>query len=412
MSKATTWLQVARSALDINGLKKPFFSQIGNLPLYVVPPNTPSSGFGDLAYRPVNCGFLHYFARVKDTDLKGAATAAHWSWWLQETKTKAPGGWSGFLYAANLPPLPAPQAPDKLPQSKIFRGTGVASLHDTLLDSREDVHFLFKADPFGTQSHGHNAQLGFQLNAFGDCLLPAVTYRDLHGSKFHYQWCHSTRAQNSVLVNGEGQLPHSPLATGRISESLFTPRWDYVRGEATAAYTGRITRAERAVVFVKPDMLVLYDDFAAAEPVGFQFMLHGLSAFTLDEFRQTLRLDQKHAGLMVKYLAPQPLAFTQTDGFTPPPKMRGSAAPFPNHWHVEAATRDKTTASDTITVLIPYRAGAFQEWQAERADTATASGVRITRGGKTIAIAFRKHGVASATWNGKPFDGPVTVEEP
>ena len=409
MTKVTTWMQVAYSALGIDGLKKPFFNQIGNLPLYVAPPNTPASGFGDLSYKPVNCGFLHYFARMKGADKNGAEAAARWSWWLEKTKTKAPTGWTGFLYAANLPPLPTPQSPEGLPQSKIFLGTGIASLHDTLKDSRDDVHFLLKADPFGTQSHGHNAQLGFQLNAYGDCLLPAITYRDLHGSKFHYQWVHTTRAQNSILVNGANQMIHSPFATGSIVDSRFTPQWDYVRGEATAAYTGLVSRAERAAVFVKPDIIVLYDDFAAPQPATFQFMLHGLSAFTLDEPAQTLRLEQPHAGLVVKYLAQQPLAFTQTDGFKPAPKMRNNASPYPNQWHVEAAMRQKTSASDTLTVLIPYRAGAYQAWTAERADTASASGVRITRAGKTIGIAFRKSGATAADWNGKHFDGPVIV---
>ena len=410
MTKVTTWMQVAHSALGIDGLKKPFFNQIGNLPLYVAPPNTPSSGFGDLSYKPVNCGFLHYFARMKGADPKGAEAATRWSWWLEKTKTKAPNGWAGFLYAANLPSLPVPQSPDGLPTSKIFRGTGIASLHDTLKDSRDDVHVLFKADPFGTQSHGHNAQLCFQLNAYGDCLLPATTYRDLHGSKFHYQWVHTTRAQNAVLVNGANQMIHSPFATGSIVDSRFTPQWDYVRGEATAAYTGLVSRAERAAVFVKPDIIVLYDDFAAPQPATFQFMLHGLSAFTLDEPRQTLRIEQKNAGLAVKYLAPQPLTFTQTDGFIPPPKMRGASSPLPNQWHVEASMRQRAAASDTLTVLIPYRiGGAAQAWTAERVDTATASGVRLTRDGKTIGIAFRKFGAKTAEWDGKPFEGPVVI---
>jgi hypothetical protein len=420
MTKITAWMQVARSALGIDGLKKPFFARLGNLPLYVVPPNTPSAGFGDLSYKPANCGFLHYFARMKGADPQGAAAAAHWAWWLQQTRTKSPNGWTGFLYAANLPPLPKPIPPADQPPSKIFRGTGLASLHDTLIDSRDDVHLLFKADPFGTQSHGHNAQLDIQLTAYGDCLLPACTYRDLHGSKFHYQWVHATRAQNSVLVNGANQLTHSTAATGNITEALLNRQstignqqspiaWDYVRGEATAAYTGLVTRAERAVVFVKPDVIVLYDDFVAPEPATFQFMLHGLSAFTLDETNQTLRIDQPHAGLAVKYLAPQPLAFTQTDGFIPPPKMRNGKAPFPNQWHVEAALRQKALASDTLTVLIPYRAGAYRAWTAERVDTATASGLRLTRDGKTIGIAFRKHGATRAEWDGKTFDEPAIV---
>jgi len=409
MTKVTTWMQVAHSALGIDGLKKPFFNQIGNLPLYVVPPHSPNAGFGDLSYRPASCAFLHYFARMKGADPAGAAAAGHWSWWLQQTRTREPGGVTGFLYAANLPPLPAPVPPTDRPQSMVFRGTGVASLHATLLDSRDDVHLLFKADPFGTSSHGHNAQLGIQLNAFGDCLLPACTLRDLHGSAFHYKWAHAARSQNTVLVNGANPLMHAATATGRILDARLTPDWDYVRGEATAAYTGAVTRAERAVLFIKPDLVVLYDDFAAPAPATFQFMLHGLSAFTLDEAAQTLRLTQKNASLAVRYFALQPLAFTQTDGFTPPPKMRNGRAPFPNQWHVEAAMRRPVMTSDTLTLLIPARAGKEEPWQAERIDSPTACGLRVTRGGKTLRIAFRKHGVSAAEWDGVAFDGPVAV---
>jgi hypothetical protein len=94
--------------------------------------------------------------------------AGYWRWWTEQWGMKGEGGILGFLYAANLPPLPAAQPPADLPPSKVFRGIGVASLHTTLLDSRDDVHFLFKSSPFGTQSHGHNPHNTFQLNAYGD----------------------------------------------------------------------------------------------------------------------------------------------------------------------------------------------------------------------------------------------------
>jgi hypothetical protein len=138
-------------------------------------------------------------------------------------------------------------------------------------------------------------------------------------------------------------------------------------------------------------------------------MLHGLAPFALDEAGQTLSLVQPNAALDVRYLAPQPLAFTQTGGFAPPPKMRNERLPFPNHWHVEAATRAPAAASDTLTLLLPRRAGKAEPWTAERLDTPTASGLKLTRGGKTLGIAFRKHGAAAAEWDGRLFDGPVAV---
>jgi hypothetical protein len=410
MSKAVWWLQAAQSALGIDGLKKPFFAQVGDYPLYIAPPHSPNAGFGDLAHRPPSNsvgGFMDYFIRAKGAQPDGAR-AAYWRWWTEQWGMKSEGGILGFLYAANLPPLPAPKAPADLPPSKVFRGIGVASLHTTLLDSRDDVHFLFKSSPFGTQSHGHNPHNTFQLNAYGDTLLTTCVYRDLHGSPFHYGWAHSTVAHNGLLVNGQGQIKHTAAPHGRIADARFTPGWDYLVGDATAAYGGRLKRFHRHVAFVKGDapLIVLYDDVAATEPSTFQFMLHALKSFSIDESRALLSVEQPRAGVTVKYLSPLPLAFRQWDGFDPKPDRE-----FPNQWHVEASTREPQEEIGVLTVIAPYRAGRRAEWKAERLETDNAVGVRVTREGAAVLIAFRKADAdGPAHWAGQTFDGPVLVK--
>jgi hypothetical protein len=343
---------------------------------------------------------MEYFTRAKGSQADGAR-AAYWRWWTEQWKMRGEGGVLGFLYKANLPPLPAAKAPTALPQSKIFHGIGVASLHSTLLDSKEDVHFLFKSSPFGTQSHGHNPHNIFQLNAYGESLLTTCTYRDLHGSKFHYQWVHSTVAHNGVLVNGEGQIKHTAAPHGRIVESKLTPDWDYIAGDATAAYGGRLERYQRRVAFVKPDVIVMYDDVAAAEPATFQFMLHALAEFKLDEGKSQISVEQPKAGVTVKYLSAAPLKFRQWDGFEPKPSKE-----FPNQWHVEAGTQDKQRAIGMLTVLLPYRAGQRAEWTTERLESNTALGARLQSKGKNILVGFRKNGVT-----GKASLGGVEFEE-
>ena len=400
MGKAVWWLQVAQSALGIDGLQKPFFAQVGDYPLYIAPPGSPNSGFGDLSFRPPSSGiggFMEYYLRVKGSQPDGQH-AAYWRWWTERWGMAGEGGILGFLYAANLPPLPAAKPPTDLPPSKVFHGIGVASLHTTLLDSRNDVHFLFKSSPFGTQSHGHNPHNTFQLNAYGDALLTTCVYRDLHGSKFHYQWAHSTAAHNGVLVAGEGQIKHTPAPHGRIVDSRFTPEWDYVVGDATAAYGDRLTRYQRHVIFVKGSAsgpqrvpyLVLYDDLEAKSPTTFQFMLHALAAFELDEGQQRLSVQQAHAGVDVQYLGPQPLAFRQWDGFTPPPTK-----PFPNQWHVEAGTREPSRQLGMLTILVPYRAGQRPDWTAQRVETNAGLGVRFTSGGQVQTVTFAPPGAAA-----------------
>jgi hypothetical protein len=211
----------------------------------------------------------------------------------------------------------------------------------------------------------------------------ACTYRDLHGSRFHYQWVHSTRAQNAVLVDGTGQLPHSALSTGKIVHEDFSAERDIVVGDATAAYEGRLRRALRHAILVKgpQPFVVLYDELVAAKPSTFQFMLHGLAAFDIKAAQARLRIVQPKAGLEIAYLSPVPLAFSQTDGFKPAPTRE-----FPNQWHVEAGTTTATDRIGMVTVLVPHRAGRELAWTALRRDTAEGIVVEVTLDGRTSTL--------------------------
>lgn len=443
MSKAVTWLQFANSALGIDGFKKPFFAQVGDYPLYVAPPGSPNMGFGDLSFRPPPQswgGFIEYFLRAGNSVVGQASSlssnagfqpdaasnpaapagkrpasphsqdaratnAGYWRWWTEQWQMRGEGGLMGFLYNANLPPLPPAKAPTDLPPSKIFHGIGVASLHTTLLDSANDVHLLFKSSPFGSQSHGHNPQNSFQLNAYGETLLTTCVYRDLHGSRFHTRWAWSTVAHNAVLVDGEGQIPHSATAMGRIVDSRLTPEWDYVEGDALAAYGGKLTRARRKIAFIKPDLIVICDDLAAPKPVSYQFMLHALSPFTVDENAGRLSAKQPKASVTAQYLSPTPLKFRQWDGYNPPPDRE-----FPNQWHVEAGTEAKLSELRMLTVIVPERAGHSATWRAERVESKSAVGARVLRDGKTTTLLFRNTDQGEASFKDIRFTGAIWIE--
>ncbi len=410
-SKVVWWLQAADAALGIDGLRKPFFAQVGDFPLYVAPPGSPNMGFGDLSFGRPNKGwggFLDYFVRAKGGQADAArARAGHWRWWAERWNMTPQDGILGFLYAARLPAPPASEPPRDLPTSKVFRGIGVASLHTTLLDSADDVHFLFKASPFGTQSHGHNAHNGFQLNAYGETLLPACTYRDLHGSRFHYEWAHATRSQNAVLVDGQGQIPHSAAPHGRIVDFRTSPSVDYVAGDATSAYGTRLRRYLRRVVFLKtPEpVLVLLDELESARPARFQFLLHGLAPFRIETEAAELTLRRTNATLRVQYLAGQPLEFRQWDGFDPAPSRE-----FPNHWHVEASTTREQERADVLTVLAPGKGRTLALLLAERRESASAVGLHLGAPGRGRTVAFRRTGHEGvAELDGRPFDAPFAV---
>jgi hypothetical protein len=236
-------------------------------------------------------------------------------------------------------------------------------------------------------------------------LLTTCVYRDLHGSRFHYQWAHNTKAHNAVLVNGEGQIPHTAAPHGRIVEFRASPEWDYVEGDATAAYGNRLTHYRRKIVFVKPHLIVICDDLAAPTASSFQFLLHALRPFTVDAAAARLVVEQSKAGVDVHYLTPVPLVFRQWDGYEPKPDKE-----FPNQWHVEAGTAAKRDKLQMLTVIVPYRAGARVESGAERLETDSAIGARVRIGGRSVLAAFRKTGVEGpCRLDGEQFDQSVFV---
>jgi hypothetical protein len=203
---------------------------------------------------------------------------------------------------------------------------------------------------------------------------------------------HTTRAQNAVLVNGEGQTPHSAQSRGEIVREQLGPAYDYIAGDATPAYAGRLEKAWRHVVFVKgtQPFIVMYDELIAPQPATFQFMLHALNAFIIDPRSARIRVEQPGAGVDLAYLSPVPLVYQQTDGFTPPPSRE-----FPTHWHLEAGTKQARREVGMVTVFVPHRAGESVEWAAYRTEETSSTLVEITVGGKRHTMRFPRPGVGA-----------------
>jgi hypothetical protein len=363
-------------------------------------------GFGDLSHRPPPAAwpFVHYF--IRDT------RNPYWAWWAGQWKIREQPDEPvlGFLWG-EMPPVAA-KAPDGLPTSKVFRGTGVAILNSTLTDAAGNVQVRFKSSPMGRRSHGHDPHNSFTLNAYGEALLVNNVYRDLYGSPFHAKWCWETLSQNALLVDGVGQAVHSAGPAGRIVASDFRGEVDYIAGEAAAPYQGRLRRYVRHILLLKPDVVLMVDDVESAAPARFQWMLHGLSEFTVDESAQQLRLDRGRAGVLVDYLADVPLKLRQWTGYEPGPDLRylasiGRADGIPPQWHVEAASGPASDRAWTVTVMRPYRSGTPAKGRvvAQRSPEGlkfsvpgTQVSVELKRAGDPFAV-IRKGG---ARWS---FDG-------
>ena len=377
IQRFTWWADIMREAMGIDAFDKPYFSQVGYYPMYLQPPGTKGGGFGDLTAHLVsaqNRGVMALFAAM--------AQNPYWQWYVEaHGEQPSEPGYVGFVRGA-LPRVAA-KRPVDLPTSRCFRGTGQAALNTNLEDARNNVEVIFKSSPFGSHSHGYEAQNSFLLYAFGERLLIRTGRRDIHGSEHHRQWMHHTKSVNCITVNGEGQLPNVSDAQGEILDFHTSEHLDYVSGEASRAYAGKLERFTRRILFVKPDAVLIFDTLCAPEPAQFEWRLHAPVEMDVRNQRD-IRVVNGAAACRVSFLWPDGLALSQTDRFEPPPRPRIKLIEY----HLTAVPSEPSRDQTFVTLLRPHRAGAAPsgEAQLETVDGGYAVTVPLTEGRAVVLL--------------------------
>jgi hypothetical protein len=168
----------------------------------------------------------------------------------------------------------------------------------------------------------------------------------------------STRSVNNITVNGRGQLPHSSASKGRIRGFRTSETLDLVVGEAGEAYRARVDDASlldrftRTIVFVKPDLVIVYDCLSAREESTFDYWLHATHPFQGDDPRKIhLTVDDVHCA--VSMLKPDGLELRQTNEYDPNPRPRIQL----REWHLTASTPRPTRRTEFVATYQAYRAG-------------------------------------------------------
>jgi hypothetical protein len=244
--------------------------------------------------------------------------------------------------------------PKGLPGSRAFKTIGWAGLHSDITRPDEDTCLIFKSSPYGSVSHSHADQNSFTIMKGGKALaIPSGHYGPSYGMPHHAEWTRSTRANNCVLVNGEGQVIRKAEANGRLIAFEDRKGYTYVAGDAAAAYMGKVTRFDRHILFLRPGLFLLLDDLKAPKPVRYQWMLHALEQMKLDGPRVVS--NRGGAQLEVILKCPTGLRLSQTDQFDPPynqgvpEEYQRDAA---NHWHVTAETETASAAARIAAVML------------------------------------------------------------
>ena len=289
-----------------------------------------------------------------------------------------------------------PEPPTGKPLAKLFPDIGWMAAHSQW--EAGGVTFAFKSGPFfGWDSgHDHADQNHFTVTAYGQRLIVDTGFYDWHASPHFLGWYMQSKAHNTVLVNGQGQMAFRAGADGVIGRFFHGNQHDYVMGEARHAYAKEVgaRRFERRIIYLRPDWFVIYDDLLAAEPAAYQWLLHTPCPVTISQQEQRLDYARGGAAIAAQFLLPQGLNITQTTGyeeFPPDGPFWGKRGKVPEEWHVCAETAARERQAVFLTVV---RAHRCEEGPLTAEAIAADNGVALKRkaDGQTMAL-FRRPGL-------------------
>ncbi len=313
-------------------IRRPFFRNTPYYKLYTNPPYAAMSPFGDAQEKPPGRGagrLMYCFSTL---------LADPYARWYADAARSGPGTMA-MSFALADDALEA-RPPVDLPRARVFPGVGLAAMHDNPADTRGNAYLVMRSSPLGSVSHGHADQNAFAIEAYGEALAIASGYYPWYGSPHHHEWTRSTKAKNCITFDGgQGQIQRSAKSRGRIARFVALDGFDYALGDAAEAYGGRLSRALRHVIHIRPGTFVIIDELAAPEPLSFEWNLHALDKMTIDAGRQLVSIKRNRAALSADFVRPRGLSFSQTDRFIPPPENG-----LPNQWRLTAAApKSKST---------------------------------------------------------------------
>lgn len=308
---------------------------------YFLPPGTPVGAFGDGAEQNLQENWARF-----GTAYTLFAPSPLGRWYASQLT----GGDPTRLELLLAPPAdssPAPY-PDGTPDGEFFPSIGWAGMHSRLSDPAR-VSVYFKSSSYGSFNHSHADQNSFAVNAGGRALAIDSGYYDDYDTPHWRQWYKQTRAHNAITFDGgQGQVvfeESGQLGPGLITDFEHRSEYDVVTGDATAAYGGALTEARRSLVYLRPNLVVVYDRLASATPRQWEWNIHALNAMTVMS-DQRISIQNESQSLCVDMLGGPPVRFAQTDLFTADPINDA-----PRQWHGVFSTVEPLGAAEFVALL-------------------------------------------------------------
>lgn len=329
-----------KHALGVNLWHSAWAQGYGRYIAYFLPPGTPTGMFGDeteTRYQDVWATQAKAYAARIPSPLA--------DWYARNQFGEKPAHLALLL----APPRDWSAMPGRLPagtpHAVHLEDIGWVAMHSDLGD-RARTSVYFKSSPFGSYNHSHADQNAFVIHAQGHALAIDSGYYDSYGSAHWKDWYKQTLAHNAITFDGgQGQLHDTMAAKGKVTRFEHHADYDFVTGDATAAYGGALTRAVRSIVYLRPDTVLVYDSLASATPRTWEWNLHALSRMK-ERGPRELEIKQNGVRMCVKLLDAPEGALLQTDQFTTPPQGK-----YPVQWHSRYASAENSLQARFLVLI-------------------------------------------------------------
>ncbi|MFN0186047.1 MAG: heparinase II/III family protein [Aquabacterium sp.] len=315
----TAWAKdVLRMTTGVDAWASGWARHVPHYLRHFAPAGQRAVAFGDAAERmdvAVEIGALAQLLAQRRPDVETRAYAA--------ATGPGPSRRTGLLWALAPVADPLSQAPPMpLADALLASDVGQVAWHVTEVGvPRHSVYF--RASAYGSFNHSHADQNAFVVFASGEPLLIDSGYYDYRGTPHLRDWYMHTRAHNAVTFDdGHGQAV-GPRRTARIVQYERSDGLDLVVGEAAPAYGVGMQMARRALVFVRPGLLLAWDRLAATTPRRWELNLHAARPFeplSGGAWRALTREGSASACVHVVGAEPGDWTFRQTEGFDAAPR--------------------------------------------------------------------------------------------
>ena len=189
--------------------------------------------------------------------------------------------------------------PDEKFKSKIFKNSGYGILRSGY--GKNDCLVSFKSSVYDYRfQHFNQNAIEVFVEDFNVILDSGTSW--MHHLNYSNRY-RDTSAHSSILVDGKGQKTHTKNTGGNIVKFETNENFDYICGDASRAYS-KVDKFLRHILFIKPDILIIYD-YIELESIGtVEWLWHGCGEFFINPLKDipnfTIKAEKNITGFIVE----------------------------------------------------------------------------------------------------------------